>query len=493
MRSDFGKQATGRQLAPLRLPLKLGYAAGALFDGIGQQAINIFLFFYVTAVCGLSPALTGVALAAGLVVDAVCDPLIGSLSDASRSRFGRRLPFLFFGLPGTMVFLVLIFSLPRGLSQSALFAWVTTLSIGLRVSISLFLLPFNAAGAELSDDYAERSSIAAWRWGFAMIGALIAIVCGFGVFLGGDGGLANRAAYSPFAVTLSVIMAVGAAVSMRTLAMVRDRQHRVQDSEQAAHARPFAELGEMFRNQSFRTLFAGGLLLFTALSLHSTLGLHANNYFWRMTPGQIQTVTLALFAGLLLGAPFAGPLLKRLEKRTVLLIGITGLGTALSGPATLRLLGLFPFTGTSMVAIIASAVFLGGALMAGAAIAFASMMADAADEHEHLFGGRREGMYFAGWAFATKAAGGVGALLSGAALQLIGFPSGGVTPAPGVLSPAMVAWLATAYGPGSGLFALAAALSCMSYRLNGRKHAAILADLNTRRGAPLAASVPLGA
>ena len=179
------RRAASPRDKPLGIALKLGYASGALLDGVATQAVNIFLLFYVTAVCGVPAGLAGAALAAGLVVDAVLDPLIGSLSDGWTSRLGRRVPFMLLGAPGVMAFLMLIFALPSGMSGAGLFVWLTALSIGLRVSISMFLLPYNAVGAELSDDYAERSSIAAWRWAFAMIGALIAILLGFGVFLGG--------------------------------------------------------------------------------------------------------------------------------------------------------------------------------------------------------------------------------------------------------------------------------------------------------------------
>ena len=483
----------GRGLARMPLPLKLGYSAGALLDGIGGQAVGIFLFFYVTAVCGVPPALAGIALAAGLVVDGVIDPLIGSLSDGWRSRLGRRLPLMLVGLPGTLVFLVLIFSLPSGLSTPALFAWLTFLSIGLRVSNSLFLLPYNAVGAELSDDYSERSSIAAWRWGFAMVGTLTAIVLGFGVFMSGEGGLARRASYMPFALTLALFAGIGALIAVRALLLTRDRQHPAPASVGAAHTRLVRELREVFRNQSFRTLFAGALLLFTSLSIHATLGLHANNYFWRMTPGEIQSVTLSLFGGLLLGAPLAGPFLKWMEKRTVLLIGMVGLALAFSVPATLRLLGVFPYTGATLATILSATVFVGGALMATAAIAFASMMADAADEHEHLFGARREGLYFAGWAFASKAASGFGALVSGIALQVIGLPSGASPETIKALPPYMVDLIGLAYGPFASLLAIVAAFICLRYRLNASAHASIRTALDARRAAELGIPVAVAA
>lgn len=484
----------GRHLPPLGFGTKLAYSSGALLDGIANNAVNIFIFFYVTAVCGVPGALAGVALAAGLVVDALVDPLIGSLSDGWKSRLGRRVPFIMVGVPATMTFMVLIFSLPTSLGGVMLFAWLTFLSIGLRVSISLFLLPFNAVGAELSDNYAERSSIAAWRWGFAMLGALIAITLGFGVFLGGEGGLARRASYTPFALSIAAVGGLGTLLAIRALLATRDRQHIAPIDAGAIHTRLFRELGEVFRNQSFRTLFVGALLLFTSLSIHATLGLHANTYFWRMTPGQTQSVTLSLFAGLLLGAPLAGPMLKVMEKRTVLLIGMAGLALAFSVPATLRLLGAFPFTGTTMVAILSGTVLLGGVLMAAAAISFASMMADAADEHEHLFGARREGLYYAGWAFASKAAQGFGSLTAGIALQAIGFKSGGEAAAAAAqLSPATIDWIGAIYGPGASLIALLAAVNCLFYRLDAKKHAHILTELDQRRAAILAAGAPLAA
>ena len=471
--------------------VKLGYAAGALLDGVATQGLSVFGFFYLTAVCGTPAALAGAAVAAGLVIDAIVDPLIGSLSDGWRSRWGRRLPFMMVGAPATAIFLILIFSLPRALGGWALAVWIALISVGLRVSVSLFLLPYNAVGAELSEDYAERSSIAAWRWGAAMLGALVAIVLGFGVFLGGPEGLNNRAAYTPFAITMALIALAGAIAAMRALHVMRGRLHSPPIESGSAHRIFLRAVGEIFANRSFRVLFLGATLLFSALAVHGTLGLHANTYFWRLRPQQTQIVTLSLFGGLLLGAPLAGPLLKMLEKRIVLLVGILGFGAAFSGPAILRLLGLLPWEGDQLVCILACAVFTAGALMAAAAIAFASMMADAADEHEFLFGTRREGLFFAGWAFASKAAAGGGAFIAGLGLQLIGFKAqAGSAVVQQALSPTTIQWIGVLYGPGAGLLALAAALSCLFYRLDAKRHGEMLAVVRQRRQAQVATVAP---
>jgi hypothetical protein len=79
---------------PLPFAQKLGYGCGRTLDTIVQQTLSVFLLFYVTSVCGIPGGLAGAAIAAGLVVDAFLDPLIGTASDDWRSRWGRRLPFM---------------------------------------------------------------------------------------------------------------------------------------------------------------------------------------------------------------------------------------------------------------------------------------------------------------------------------------------------------------------------------------------------------------
>jgi glycoside/pentoside/hexuronide:cation symporter, GPH family len=475
--------AAGDRSTPLPLKVKLGYSAGQLIDGIVNNGLSVFLLFYVTAVCGLSGALAGVALSIGIIVDAVMDPAIGALSDGWHSRFGRRLPFMLAGLPPIAVTFVLIFTLPSGLSQGLLFVWLATLSVVLRISTSFFILPYSAVGAELSDNYVERSSLMAWRWGFGMIGAVVAVALGFGVFLAGQDGLSHRAAYSPFALVLAIVFLLGGAVSLRTIYAARCRLHAPTDNHGLLGARMLRALLETFRNRSFRILFIGALLFFIALGTNNTLALHANTFFWHLTGPQTQLVTLALFGGLLAGAPLAGPFLARMEKATVLMIGIGGLLLAQGAPVLLRLLHLLPWTGQSLAWLLAGVMFLGGALMATAAIAFSSMMADAADEHEHLFGERREGLFFAAWAFASKASTGAGALIAGLVLQAIQFPTditnrGGAS---AVLPERMVDMLGLFYGPGAALFSLAAIITTLFYRLDSRAHAAIMVDLVERR------------
>jgi len=477
-------RADALRLQPLSLWHKLSYAAGAAIDGVTSNALNLFMMFYATAVCGLPGTLAGVALSVGLVVDAVMDPLIGSLSDGWRSRWGRRLPFMVLGAPMSAVLFVLIFSLPTGLSRTALFLVLATWSVLLRVSVSLFNLPYYALGAELTDDYGERSRIVAWRWGMGMLAGLATVLIGFGFFFGGPGGTLNRHVYSPFAFSCAALMVIGGIVSIRASAALRHRAHAVDLGLTSGLRGLAAALVEVARNPTFRILFLASLLLFVGQGVTLTLGLHANTYFWRLTPTEVQNVTVTLLVGLLIGAPIFGAIAPRFEKKPMLIVAMGCIVATEAAPVAVRLLGALPLEGGTLGLLLAANSALLGLSITAAAIALISMLADAADEHEHLFGHRREGLYFAGWAFAGKSAGGLGALIGGILLDLSGFPSGAAAPGSHLAVSHHTATLIAFFaGPGAAIFSLTGIALLGLYHLDRARHADILAELTVRRAA----------
>ena len=479
---------TGRaalRSSKISLGLKLAYSAGAAVEGTMSALINTFLLFYVTTVCGMSAALAGTAIATGLVIDAIADPLIGSSSDNLHSRLGRRLPFMLLALPIIACSFIAIFSLPDWSNQTAMFVLLALLSISIRTSVSAFHLPFLTVGAELTDDHVERARIMAFNWGFAMIGALSGVSIAFSFFFNGPDGLTHRNMYTPFALTLSVIVLLAGTISMRAVYLTRNRQHLPPATPAPLIRRMLPELIELFRNRSFRLLFGGALLFFITFGVTQALALHTNTFFWHLQSAQVQLVTVAFIAGTLIGAPLAGPIINRNEKRTSVLIGLCGWVTAQVTPASLRLLGLLPLEGQDLSIFLAAVAAVGGASMALAAIAFTSMMADAADEHEYLYGARREGLFYAGWAFAGKTAGSIGILLSGLMLSAIHFPVE-QTKQSGIhitLPETMVQQLGFIYGPGAGLLSLLGVAFLLQYRLTRARHANIVIALRARRQA----------
>ena len=457
------------------------YGSGALVENITTLTVGQLLLFYLTIVCGLSGTAAGFVLGPTLFVDAFIDPVVGSLSDNSRSRHGRRHPFMLASVIPMMVAFGLLFSIPRGLHGGMLFAYALTTLLALRIGISFFQVPYFALGAELSDDYAERSTIVAGRVLFTVVSQLLFPILAFGVFLKGAHGRWDHDAYAPLAWSCAAILAVGGLVSTLGTLRQRTRLHTAAADARFSPLRFLGEGVEVLRNRSFLHLFLCCLILFAALGAAGALTLHANTFFWKLTSGQLLTLGVVTPIGGITGVVAAAWLARVMEKRSIAMLGLSLLGVAQIAPVTLSLTHVIG-PSQSVATLIAAVILItfGGSL---ATISFQSMMADAADEHEHLFGARREGLFFAGITFSAKAASGLGLLLGGIALDLIGFPHGlAATPARLAAIPvATINHLGIAYGPGAGLFTAVAVAVLLGFRLTRRDHARIIEDLNRRR------------
>ena len=108
----------------------------------------------------MDPGLAGLAVGIGLFFDAITDPLIGYLSDSTRSRWGRRHPWLYASiLPLGASFYFLWH--PPGFVEgnTLLFAWLVVCNVSMRTALTMFLVPAYAIVAELTSDYDERTRL----------------------------------------------------------------------------------------------------------------------------------------------------------------------------------------------------------------------------------------------------------------------------------------------------------------------------------------------
>jgi GPH family glycoside/pentoside/hexuronide:cation symporter len=468
-----------------RLPLGVlaAYGSGSMVQDTTQYALNTLLLFYLTIVCGLSGSAAGLALGIALVVDAFVDPLVGSLSDNSKSRHGRRHPWMAASALPIVVALFMLFSIPPGLSGVGLFGWAFLALLGVRVGLSGFTVPYIALGAELSEDYRERSVIVAWRVLFTVAATAVGSFLAFGVFMKGAGGQTHREAYPPLALSCGAVVLLAASVSTLGTLRSRGRLHAATPAKGAALGRLAAEVAEVFRNPSFRILFFACLILFVGLGAAAGLTLHANTYFWKLPSRGILIITLSYTVGILTGVFIAGFLGRILEKRTIALIGISLIGLAQLVPAALKVAGLIHPQAYLPTLMLSHS--LAGVGASASLIGFQSMMADAADEHEQLFGARREGLYFAGISLSAKASSGIGAVIAGVVLDIIGFPHGlsPGTAAAHLIPPLAVRNLGLLYGPGASVITAISIAILLNYRRSRADHDKVLAELARRREA----------
>jgi GPH family glycoside/pentoside/hexuronide:cation symporter len=166
------------QPAKKRLPLwlKLLYGSGDWgISSIGMMR-SIFYAIYLTDVVGLEPRLASFGALAGIVWDAVNDPIIGILSDRLHTRWGRRRPFLlWFAIPFGMSF-VILWSAPDWESQTALLMYVTLAFMLSDTLTTLISVPFLSLTPELAPDYDERTTLTSFRSVFQLLGALSMVV-----------------------------------------------------------------------------------------------------------------------------------------------------------------------------------------------------------------------------------------------------------------------------------------------------------------------------
>ncbi len=479
--ADASRVARGSRLGLGTLTL---YGSGSMVSDTMAFGLSTLLLFYLTIVCGMSGSAAGIALGLTLVVDSCIDPLVGSLSDNSRSRHGRRHPFMLAAAIPTAIAFGLLFSIPANLSGIGLFTYAVAALLAARIGLSFFYVPYYALGAELSDDYRERSTIVASRVLFSVVASIAAAILAYGVYMTAkNGGLLNRGAYPAFAWTCSGIVLLAAAVSTLGTLGTRSRLHQAGPRQGAVLGRLGVEVAEVFKNPSFRILFAAVLILFVALGFAGALTLHANNYFWRLPPSAILIITLSAAGGVFVGVFVAGLMSRVMEKRIVSMIGLIMIGVAQFCPAVMQVAGLIPPNDKVLTLIIAGV--LGAIGGSAATIGFQSMMADAADEHEYLFGARREGLYFAGITFSAKASSGIGALIAGVVLDLIHFPHGLDLPGAAhvVISADTIRNLGLSYGPGAAVMTAVSVITLTAYRRGKREHDAVREALAERREA----------
>lgn len=464
---------------PLRNGTKFAYAIGAAAEsGIGM-AFNAFNFLFYTTVLGMSGTLAGLAVTIALVFDAISDPLVGSISDQWRSPLGRRHPFLYSAPIPMALFFVAIYSPPTSLSEPALFVWFTTFTILLRTAQTLYQVPHLALGAEITTDYRERSVLMSWNTACSIVGTFGVYYLAWTWFGTLEEGTADRDGYRVMAVAIGLFAITTVLASAW---FTRDQIPRL--SQPSAGERRFglrtlfSEMRECLRVRNFRVLVYGIFFLSATLGLHETLSSHINLYFWELSPDEIRFMIVGAPIGLVLASTLTPPFHARYGKRNGLIAGILGMSGAIAIPIGLRLVSVFPETGSALVfPILCVAKGISYCMSAVMLISIASTLADVTDEHELETGRRQEGIFFAARSFFGKLTSGLGHLLAGIGIDLIDFPTHA---APGALAPEIVSQFGFFAGPLTVVPAILSVFFYLQYDIDERRHTAIRAALAAR-------------
>lgn len=460
---------------------KAGYGIAETGLTASEVLIRLYLLIFYTDIVGLEPKLAGYAAAIAIVWDAITDPLMGTISDRTRSRFGKRRPYIAIGavlLAGSLVYL---FYPPDLETQTGKF-WFLLLSYMLvNTATTVIAIPHAALGSELTPDRNEVTEIYAWRLISGNIGAILGTVVPGIILSSGSGAHAMAAGVVAAVILVTAMITFFATRGVDKPGVVQSAGSGGNDAKNAevpsnAASKPdsnpdsyMAGLRSLLANKPFVILFTAYLVATIGVNINSSFAFFYYKYRLELTEADTQKIIAFFMVVFTLGLVGWIALSNRFGKKIPLFAGTFGLGimTAIGYPV---------FEPGSMTGP-AIAGILGG-IFVGSILLLDAWLVDVVDYDEVKTRQNRPGLYFGIWKMGSKAARALAVAISGVILSAIGFQ-------PNAVQTPEVSWkLALVFGPGVAFFFIAGALLSLGVKLDESrvsKVRRILSRRNSRR------------
>ena len=458
----------------IALKQKAAYAAGMFVNNLQAAALPAMVVILNLGL-GMDPVLVGLIAAIPRAFDAISDPMVGYLSDNTRTRWGRRRPYIFSGALLSGLVFALMWQLPEGRTESFYFWVFLGASILFFLMYTLYATPFVAFGYEMTADYHERTRL-----------HMFANTAGQLVWLGVPWFYAIMANENLFRDTVhgarSLAIAVGVAVAViGVVPALVCRERPVAAAAASAAQGLWANTLEFrkgvrttFRCRPFVKICAATFLVFNGYQLGFSFSLYVMIYYVfggsdsraGELLGWFGTVTAAGTLGIIL---LTGWLATRIGKRKtfLLMISISLLGYAL------KWFGYNPEHPYWLLFAAPLVAFGAGSLFT----LMGSMIADVCDYDELQTGQRREGVFGAIYWWMVKIGMSLAGLLTGIMLNVSGFDVALET------QPERALYLLRVFDVGVPLLTSAIAIAIMlTYEISEGRAYEIREELERRRG-----------
>ena len=442
---------------------KVLYGAGDIGFALTDTTIGVLFAIFLTDVVGLAPGLAAAAVFIGRSWDYINDPLLGYLSDRTRTRWGRRRPFLLFGfLPFALAFAALWWK-PPFQSQIGLAAYYALAYLLYDAAATLVYMPYFALTPELTPDYDERTALTSYRMAFSILGGLIAFTVPLAII--GTMRPENASRVFSTGVLLGLLSALPL---LLTFFGTRERPEYAQRAQPALRA----SLRAAASNRPF--CFAAGIFLFTwtAIEIIQAMLLYFLKYRMNLE-AESQFIAGTVFIAALLALPFWELASRRWDKRIAYIAGMVFLSGVM-----ITLIVIEPGWGLGIIFALAA---LAGIGVGAVHVLTWAMIPDAIEWDELATGERHEGMFYSLVTLFRKVASSIAIPLTLLALEWSGY----VSNAP-VQSPSAVRAIQLMIGPVPSLFLCAGIIFALFYPLGRERHAQVRAELAQRQssGAP---------
>ena len=400
------------KLTETQLPVrkKIGFGIADIGGNLFFTAMGFWTLTYLTDTVYLAPALAGIAIMAAKIWDAVTDPLVGFLSDNTRSRFGRRRPYLLFGALPFGLSLWLFFTKPALTGQSALFWWALLMLCLVNTAMTLVNIPYSALTPELTSDYNEQTSLNAYRFLCAGIGTIMGAVIVMPIV-----GLFSSKAVG-FSAAGAVIGGIILITTLITFFSVREPALLPKNGEKNARAF-FSSYRLVFKNSAYTVLLAVFVMHITALNFLQGMVVYYLKYIYQAESFSSTIMGLLLITAIV-SIPIAAKCSNMLGKNVSYRVGLAVL--------CLSTMIIF-FTGHRVGLTGLALLFVGAGV--GVGFAFATpwaMLPDAIAWQQDAT--HNEGCYYGVWTFASKLGQAVSTGVSGVILSAAGYRADAMQP-----------------------------------------------------------------
>jgi glycoside/pentoside/hexuronide:cation symporter, GPH family len=297
-----------KEIIPIRD--KVGYGIGNLSVGIAMQVVGTYLVFFSTVILGIPGYLVGLAVGFSVFWDAITDPVMGYISDITKSkRFGRRHLYLIIGSIGVALTLTLMWIIPSNLNTNIKFILLFIDIILFKTFITIYVTPYTALGAELSSDYHERTSIQSIKTIFFLLGLAFVSVAGLYLFfqptIEFPHGQLNPDSYRNIGYTSAIIVLVTSIICIWNTKKYIPKLNRNQTIENKGNnINLFIDsLKSTIKNKAFRAVALCYLFNNLASAFLSNIGLHVFTYTFVLTSQQIAIILGLQFLMSILSQP----------------------------------------------------------------------------------------------------------------------------------------------------------------------------------------------
>ena len=401
-------ESTANSHVRLPLTIAVGWGVGTLVPAIMYNITNLFLMRFMTDVLGIAAISAGLVFFLSKIYDAVTDPLMGTLSDRTRSRWGRHRPYLILGGVLCSLSLIALFAPPSAVTGDNAMWYMLAAMILYATGYTVFNVPYLAMPAEMTESYHERSFLMSWRV-TAIQGAQLFAQVAAPLLLVAWG--SNRSAYGSVGMVMAAAAMVAAVICFYSTA--KAPFHEVLESKLP----PLLEQAKtVFKNKPFLQLMA--IKFFTLLANAFSFGSLA--YFVQRVLEHSDQILALLFLTSTIAGLCAIPVWlkvgKRLGKSKTLLVAClilicTGSSWLLAGP------------GEPIPLIIIRAIFNGSAA-AGLILMGQSMLPDTIEYDRRRTGLERAGIFAGMYTTVEKLAFAMGPAITGILLGSMGYVAG---------------------------------------------------------------------